>query len=250
MTPFHLNSKTILVTGASSGIGKQIAISAAEMGATIILTGRNEKRLQENLSLLKGENHQFIKADILIEEDRNNLADKLPKLDGFVNCAGIVKPFPIKFITQQKIDETLNINYEAPLLLMAQILKQKRLNKNASLVFISSTAGQNPHKGGVIYSSSKASIESLSKVLALENYHMGIRSNCISPAMVKTEMYDEAEEGMSKEFMDKHIEGYPLGVGYPEDVANAAIFLLSEASRWITGTNMRLDGGYLLEAMK
>lgn len=250
MTPFHLKNKTILITGASSGIGKQIAISASKMGAKVILTGRNESRLNDNIKLLKSDGHKTITADILSEDDRIKLIELLPNLDGVVNCAGVVKPYPIKFITQQKIDETLNINYEAPLLLMAGILKKKKLNKNASLVFISSTAGQNPHKGGVIYSSSKASIESLSKVLALENYHLGIRSNCISPAMVKTEMYDEAEKGMSKEFMDKHIEGYPLGVGYPEDVANAAIFLLSEASRWITGTNMRLDGGYLLEAMK
>ncbi|MCB0401879.1 MAG: SDR family oxidoreductase [Flavobacteriales bacterium] len=248
MTPFHLHNKTVLITGASSGIGKQTAIDIAGMGARVVLTARNKERLTETFQDLPEGDHQMIVADILIPEDRERLIAQLPQLDGVVNSAGVVNPFPIRFISQEKIDETLNINYEAPLLLMAGITKNKKLNKNASVVFMSSISGQHPHKGGVMYSSSKAAIESLSKVFALEHYHLGIRSNCISPAMVKTEMYDEAEKGMSKESMDKHIEQYPLGVGTPQDVSHAIIFLLSDASKWITGINLRLDGGYLLEA--
>lgn len=248
MTPFHLNNKTILVTGASSGIGKQVAISAAEMGATVILTGRNETKLNSTKAELNGDNHLVIVADLLNENQRKSLIEKTPSLDGIVNSAGVVKPFPIKFISQEKIDETLNINYEIPLLLMAELTKSKKINRNGSVVFMSSISGQHPHKGGALYSASKAAIESLSKVFALENYHLGIRSNCISPAMVKTEMYDEAEKGMSKESMDEHVSQYPLGVGLPTDVANTAIFLLSDASRWITGINITLDGGFLLEA--
>jgi NAD(P)-dependent dehydrogenase (short-subunit alcohol dehydrogenase family) len=248
MTPFHLHNKTILVTGASSGIGKQVAISIAQMGATVILTGRNKERLNTTLSLLDKGNHKIISADLLNIKEREFLIEEIPQLDGIVNSAGVVKPFPIKFISQEKIDETLNINYEIPLLLMSGITKNKKLNKNASVVFLSSISGQHPHKGGVLYASSKAAIEALSKVFALENYHLGIRSNCISPAMVKTEMYAEAEKGMSKESMDEHVNQYPLGVGSPEDVANTVVFLLSEASKWVTGINITLDGGFLLEA--
>ncbi len=248
MTPFHLNNKTILVTGASSGIGRQVAITISKMGGTVVLTGRNNEALENTKSHLEGNNHKILSCNLLDENDRKSLINNLPNIDGVVNSAGVVKPFPIKFINQDKIDETLNINYEIPLLLMGELTKAKKLNKNSSVVFLSSISGQHPHKGGALYSASKAAIESLSKVFALENYHLGIRSNCISPAMVKTEMYEEAEKGMSKESMDEHVNQYPLGVGYPEDVANAVIFLLSDASRWITGINITLDGGFLLEA--
>ncbi|MCX6311096.1 MAG: SDR family NAD(P)-dependent oxidoreductase [Bacteroidetes bacterium] len=245
-TPFHLHNKTILVTGASSGIGRQVAISASNMGATLLLSGRNSAELEKTISLLSGANHKIISADLLLQHERENLANEIPMLDGIVHCAGTVKPFPIKFLDQKKLDETLKINYEAPVLMMAAILKNKKLNKNASLVFLSSISGQHPHKGGTLYAGSKAAIESFAKVLSLELYPQGIRANCISPAMVKTPMFDQAADEMSKEEMDKHIGKYPLGVGLPEDVANAAIFLLSPAARWITGINITLDGGFLL----
>lgn len=245
-TPFHLNGKTILVTGASSGIGRQVAISAAKMGAKIILSGRNENELKETCDKLPKNDHTIILADLLVQSDRENLAKEMPAADGIVHCAGIVKPFPVKFIDQAKLDETLNINYEAPVLMMAAILKQKKINRNASLVFLSSISGQHPHKGGTMYAGSKAAIEAFVKVLALELYPQGIRANCISPAMVKTPMYDKAANEMSHEEMEKHVGKYPLGAGLPEDVANSVIFLLSPASRWVTGINLILDGGYLL----
>ena len=245
-TPFHLHNKTILVTGASSGIGRAIAVSIAKMGGTVIASGRDETRLEETLGILDGKGHQFIAQDLLDDEGRNKLVEQLPSLNGIVHCAGVVHPYPIKFLNQKKIDETLNINYEAPVLLMSAITQKKKLMKDASIVFLSSISGQHPHKGGAMYAGAKAALESFSKVLALEFYPQGIRSNCISPGMVKTAMYDEAEEGMSKESMDEHIAQYPLGVGYPEDVANTTIFLLSDAARWITGINITLDGGFLL----
>ena len=245
-TPFHLNNKTILVTGASSGIGRQVCISASKMGATIVLTGRNIKELKETLAQLQGTGHNIISADLVDQTERVRLSIEIPEIDGLVHCAGIVKPFPIKFLNQQKIDETLKTNYEAPVLMMAALLKEKKINKNASLVFLSSISGQHPHKGGATYAGSKAALESFVKVLALELYPQGVRSNCISPGMVKSPMYDQAAAEMSKEEMDKHVASYPLGVGIPEDVAQAAIFLLSPASRWITGINITLDGGFLL----
>lgn len=246
MTPFHLNNKTILVTGASSGLGRQIAITISEMGANVVLTGRNLKELETTISKLKKGSHTIFPADLLVEKEREDLIISLPQLDGVVNSAGVVKPFAIKFLNQKKIDETLNINYEAPLLLMGGISRKKKLNKNASIIFISSISGQNPYMGAALYAGSKAALEALSKVFALEHYYLGIRSNCISPAMVKTEMYDETERIMSKEILDEHIDKYPLGVGYPTDIANTVTFLLSDASRWITGINIILDGGFLL----
>jgi NAD(P)-dependent dehydrogenase (short-subunit alcohol dehydrogenase family) len=131
-------------------------------------------------------------------------------------------------------------------LLMAALLKAKKIAMQASLVFLSSISGQHPHKGGAMYAGSKAALEAFVKVLALELYPQGIRANYISPGMVKTPLYDKAEQDASKEVMDAHVNQYPLGVGYPEDVANAAIYLLSSASRWMTGTNLTLDGGFLL----
>ncbi len=246
ITPFHLENKTILVTGASSGIGRQVAISASEMGATLILNGRNEVELKNTLSQLKGNGHKIFIADLLKQEERDELTRTIPSLDGMVHCAGIVKPFPIKFLDQQKLEETMKLNYESPVLMTSGFLKQKKINKDASLIFLSSVSGQHPHKGGATYAGSKAALESFVKVLALELYVQGIRANCISPGMVKTAMYDQAEIEMSKEDMDKHVSKYPLGVGLPTDVAHTAIFLLSPAARWITGINITLDGGLLL----
>jgi NAD(P)-dependent dehydrogenase (short-subunit alcohol dehydrogenase family) len=242
-TQFHLTGKMILVTGASSGIGRQVAISVAEMGATLVLNGRNEARLTETLNELSGDGHVVLAANLLNEIERKTMVEQLPQLDGIVHCAGVVNSYPIKFLNEDKIAETLKINYDAPVLLMALITRKKKLNRNASIVFLSSISGQIPHVGGAMYAGSKAALESFSKVFAMEFYRQGIRSNCLSPAMVKTPMYAEAEEAMSKESMDEHVAKYPLGVGRPEDVANAAIFFLSDASRWITGTNLRLDGG-------
>ena len=245
-TNFHIHNKTILVTGATGGIGIAIAKGIAEMGGNVIATGRDKKRLYNLLNELKGEHHKVLVSDLLDEISRKSLVSQLPKIDGIVFASGVVHPYPIKFLNQKKIDETLNINYESLVLLMSEITSKIKLNNNASIVFLSSISGQHPHKGGAMYAGSKAALEAFSKVIALELQHKKIRSNCISPAMVKTAMYEVAEQNMSKEEMDKHINQYPLGVGYPEDVSNAVIFLLSNASRWITGQNIVLDGGFLL----
>ncbi len=246
MTPFQLNNKTILITGASSGIGKQAAISISEIGANVVITGRNQKRLDETFQLLKGKNNLQFSADLLVQEELQKLVEQLPQLDGVFNCAGIVKPFPIKFISTEVLDEVFKINFNAQALLMAQLTRQKKINKNASIVFSSSIAAAHPYKGGALYSSSKAALETYSKVIGLEFSNLGIRSNCIASAMVKTPMFDTAEHQGTKERMDEHIKKYPLGVGLPSDVTNAAIFLLSDASRWMTGQTITLDGGFLL----
>lgn len=242
---FRLENKTILVTGASSGIGKQVCITAALHGAKIILTGRNTSGLEKTLHQLTGSGHQLITADLTQVNAREHLTTQLPKIDGMVYCAGIVKAFPIRFLSETRLDE-MKVNFEAPALLTASLLAAKKLNREASLVYLSSISGQHPPKGGALYGASKAALETYVKVLARETAPQLIRANCISPGMVKTPLYDQAENDISKEEMDKHIARYPLGAGIPEDVANAAVYLLSPAARWVTGINLILDGGFLL----
>lgn len=246
-TPFHLTGKTILITGASSGIGRQIAVTCSRMGAQLVLTGRNSARLAETQAALEGTGHRAIAADLLNDAKTKTLVEQLPALDGVVHCAGLVHSFPIKFLDTEKIEETLQLNFVSVARLTAFISRQKKMNRNASVVFMSSISGQYPHIGGSMYGASKAALETFAKVVALEFSGMGIRANCISPAMVKTPMYDKAQQDMSKEIMDEHVAKYPLGVGQPEDVAYAAVYLLSDAARWISGINLILDGGYLLQ---
>lgn len=243
----NLNGKNILVTGASSGIGSEVAIACSKTGANVFITGRDSARLSETFKLLVGNNNVQLVADLTDENEIKSFVASLPKINGLVHCAGVLDPFPIKFLNQKKIRETFSVNFDMAVLLVAQLASQKKIEKNASFVFISSISGQFPHKGNVLYCASKAALEAFSKTVAMEFQPLLLRSNCICPAMIKTPMFDKAEQGMSKELMDEHISKYPLGVGYPSDVAEAALFLLSDKSRWITGTNITLDGGFILE---
>lgn len=243
MSNFCLKNKTILITGASSGIGAKTAEVIANLGATVVISARNAERLQNTQQKLPKGNHIIIKADLTNDADIQKLVKEIPLLDGVVHSSGIVKHFPVKLIGIKQIDEIFNINYKAPVLLMTALFKAKKINKGASVVFMSSIACNFPNKGGSLYSGAKAALNSYSKTLALEHAKQKIRSNVILAAMVKTPLFDEAEKTVTKELMDKHGEQYPLGFGEPEDVANTIAFLLSPASKWITGTEIVMDGG-------
>jgi len=240
---FELKDKTIFITGASSGIGRQIALSTSEAGAKVIITGRDESRLMETYHSLAGENHIFHISDLSDESQIASLIKDLPLLDGIVHAAGITSHFPAKFIGNKQLNETFTVNFNAPVLIMNQVLTRKLLNNSASIVFLSSIASKYPYFGGALYTASKLALEGYCKTLALELAVKKIRANCLSPAMVQTSMLEKTEDTISKESLDKMKSLHPLGFGTPEDVANAAIFLLSEASRWITGQNIIL-GGY------
>ncbi len=239
---FSLKDKTILITGASNGIGKAIAQLAANFQANLILTGRNEERLKAVKEGLTGD-HQMIRADLTQPEELEKLVNEIEQLDGIVHSAGIVKPLPIQFLKKNKIDEVANINFYVPVEINRLLFKQKKINKNASIVFISSISSHHPFKGGAVYTSFKAALETYSKSVALEMAHKGIRSNCIKAGLVETHIMEVTAQAASTESLENHRKQYPLGFGKPEDVANAVVFLLSDASQWMTGTNLVLDGG-------
>jgi NAD(P)-dependent dehydrogenase (short-subunit alcohol dehydrogenase family) len=243
-TPFHLDSKTILITGASSGIGRQVAISCSAMGAKVVITGRDEKRLNETYSLLKGAGHLKFICDLLDERQRNDLVAALPAINGVVHSAGVVMPVPIKFIAEKHLRYVMGVNFESAVMLVSGLLKNKKLNDNSSLVFFSSISVNYPYAGGAVYTASKGAIEAYSKNLALEIIPKKMRSNVIVPAMVKTPLYEETKNQSMYRSPDEYESKYPLGLGLPEDVANAAVYLLSDASRWVTGINLILDGGF------
>lgn len=241
--PFSLQNKTILVTGASSGIGKAIAIQTAEAGASLILTGRDERRLKETISQLKPAAHKIIVADLSDEEQLKQLVTDLPQLDGVVHSAGIIKRVPLKLISDKNLHELMQINFFAPALLTQALYKQKLLKDEASVVFISSVASSFASLGNIIYMSSKGAINSFMKGIAFELASSGIRANAIQPGMIKTHLTNAIPD----EEIQKDIQRYPLGrYGQPEEVAYAAIYLLSDATRWMTGSILTIDGGLTL----
>jgi len=239
--PFSLEGKTILVTGASSGIGRGIAMACAGMGARLILTARNEGRIKETLSLCEGEGHTYICADLIKAEDRARLVEQLPQLDGFVQCAGIMSRVPCKSIGAEDIQQVFQPNIEAPMLLQAELLQEKKIAKAASIVYIASIAARSAVAGNALYSASKAALISYAQCLSLELAPRLIRVNCICPAMVWTDL---ALVGATKEELEADQQKYPLKrYGTPEDIANLAIYLLSDASSWMTGSCIDITGG-------
>ncbi len=241
-----LTGKKILITGASSGIGRVTAVHAAKLGADVIITGRNEDRLYETFSMLDGDNHQMFVADLLVDDDVVKLVNNIPRINGLVNSAGIVGPTPVKFIRKENVDKIMKINFEVPVLLTGRILLQKKICDNSSIVFMSTIATQYPYFGGALYNSSKAALEAYSKTLALELVKRGIRSNCLSPGLVNTPLINEPVSDGQMELIDeslgRYLKKYPMGVGNPADVANAIVFFLSDESRWISGSNLLMGG--------
>jgi NAD(P)-dependent dehydrogenase (short-subunit alcohol dehydrogenase family) len=238
----NLSGKTVLVTGASSGIGRQTAIFISRLGGKLFITGRNEAKLQETLGKLEGEGHRMFAADLTDEKQMDQLAANLPVLNGVVHGAGIIGPTPVKFIRQENIDKLFRINFEVPVLLNSKIMLAKKLENGSSVIFFSSIVTKSPYFGGALYSSAKAALESYSNTLALEMAGRKIRSNILSPALVNTPLLtDPAREG-NPEIVDdsiqRYLKKYPMGIGEPEDVANLVVFLLADESRWISGANI------------
>jgi NAD(P)-dependent dehydrogenase (short-subunit alcohol dehydrogenase family) len=240
---FSLRNKTILITGASSGIGRQIAITASAMGATLIITGRDEERLLETKNLLAGESTHLV-ADLTRHTEVNALIAGLPRLDGVVFCAGVVEYTPVKFISAEKIDKIFLINFNSQVLLTQQLLKGKKMERAASLVYISSISAKIGVAATALYAASKAALNSFVKVTASELASQKIRANAICPGLVRTPLLSRAAgDNLSAETFSEAEKSYLLGLGETQDVAGPAVFLLSDAARWITGTEIIVDGG-------
>ena len=242
MNPFSLEGKKILVTGASSGIGKVTAIACAANGAHVVITGRNEERLNETLSLLSGDGHIAIAAELCAQEEINRLVDAMPELDGAFLCAGVSDTTPVKYMNSEAIQRVLSINLEAPMLLTQRLLLKKKIKKGASLVFMSSMGAEQVAPGLGIYAASKSGLNAFMRAVATEQASRKVRANAVMAGMVKTELIDTLSQ-LTEEDIKRDEAKYPLGYGQPEDVANAVIYLLSDASRWMTGMTLKLDGG-------
>lgn len=248
--PFSLAGKTVLVTGASSGIGRATAVECAKMGATLILTARNEQRLQETLALLPEGRHTLIPAALGTEEAAKNLVAQLPadvKLDGVVHCAGISGLHLSTFLKEETALATLNTNLLTPIFINKYLQKKRKLNAHASVVFISSVAAYHPNIGQTIYAAAKNGIIAAMKTLARELFAKGIRANAVCPAMVDTPMTAPETQGLSEEQLAEDKAKHFLGrYGKPEEVAQMVVYLLSDATLWVTGSVFQIDGGYTL----
>ncbi len=244
--PFSLEGRTILVTGASSGIGRAIAIECSRMGARLIIHGRSEDRLSETYKNLSGENHLMILGDLTSEEGRKELCDSLPELDGVVFNAGIEKRQLCRMVKEEDIYAILNVNFTSIALLQKSLLKKKKLTEGASIVMMASRAAFAPSIGNAIYSASKGALISYAKVLGLEVASRRMRVNCICPGMVFTELTRRDAEMYGVDLNETQ-KSYPLGrLGIPEDIAYLTVYLLSNASQWMTGSCIDISGGGMM----
>lgn len=247
--PFSLEGKTILVTGASSGIGAETAIECSRLGANVIVTGRNEIRLQETYNRLVSDSaiqkHRLFFADLTSEEDLISLVDGIDPIDGLVNNAGVNRVKPVSFIKNEDLEFVYKNNVFSCVNLTRLLLKKKKLKRNGSVVFTSSVSAFFNAPGRALYASSKAAVTSFMRSLAVELADKGIRANAVHPGMVETKMI---AENLTEEELKNNLKEYPLNrFGKPKDVAWAVIYLLSDASSWITGTSIVVDGGFMLK---
>lgn len=241
--PFSLDGKTILITGASSGIGRETAIVCSKMGATVVITGRNEDRLKETYDRLEGDENLSIAADLIDSEAIEILVQQLPDLTGVVHCAGIGDRSMLKMVKEKDIVKVMRTNFESPVLLQKALLKKKKLVNSSSIVFVASRAPFAPTVGNGIYAASKGALIAYAKVLGLEVANQLMRVNCVCPAMVWTELVerDAALTGIDYHEAEK---AYPLKrYGRPNDIANLIVYLLSDASSWMTGSCIDITGG-------
>lgn len=242
VNPFSLEGKSILVTGATSGIGRAVAIACAQMGARVHVTGRNVSRLEKTAFELGSHAGCAIPTDLANPQNVECLAEQLPALNGIVHCAGIAGRTPCKNVTVPALDSAFKTNLYAPVLLQAALLRKKKVCKAASIVLLASRAAASPSVGNAVYSATKGALISYAKCLALELAPRRVRVNCICPGMVWTPMITGGE--IDTAHLEEAQSLYPLKrYGKPEDIAHLAVYLLSEASAWMTGSCIDISGG-------
>lgn len=243
---FTLKEKSILITGASSGIGKAVAQKCATAGANCIITARNESRLKQTLESLTGDNHQLLIADLSDNEAIVNLVNTLPKLDGAVLCAGIFEPKMLKFTDDQDLIKLFETNVFSVIRIVRELIQQKKLKKESSIVIIASINGVYCGSiGGTLYGATKGALEGFTKSVALEVAPLKIRVNTIAPGMVETPILKNSE--IDNDALEADKQNYPFKrYGQPEEIGMASVYLLSDATKWMTGSSVKIDGGYTL----
>lgn len=243
--PFTIEGKTILITGATSGIGRATAIECAQMGANVILNGRNTSRLEETLRMMYDvEKHLIISADLTDEEQVKALIEQCPVVDGVACCAGVANMNPFAFVLQEEMERIFQNNCFAPVMLVNRLLKAKKLGKGNSVVFVSSVDGPKiVHAGNSVYSGSKSALVGMARNMAIDLAGKKIRVNCVLPGTTDTPMIHTGSA--TDESLAETAKSLPMKrFAQPEEIANAIIFLLSDASSYITGTEITVDGGY------
>lgn len=245
--PYSLENKTILITGASSGIGKATAVECAKLGARVIITARREEQLKEVLDILEGNNHEYRVCDLRDCNSIIKLIDSINEINGLVNNAGFSKTLPVPYINMNSISDILQVNTIAPILLLSGLVKKRKLSKGSSVVFTCSVSGLGKTSpGNTMYASSKGAIAAFTMGAAKELAEKSIRVNSVCPGMVETNIIDKLS--VSKEQLEADRQSFPLKrYGRPEEIAWAIIYLLSNASSWVTGTNLIIDGGRTLK---
>lgn len=240
--PYSLEGKTILITGASSGIGRATAIECSKLGAKCVLTARNEERLQATLAAMEGEEHSIIVADLTNAEDIERLAAETPELDGVVNNAGIAHSKLVSFLKQSDLESVFGANTYAPVMLTKWLLKKKKIKNEGSIVFTSSIAAMSANLGNSVYGMSKSAIMTFAEYCATELATKKIRVNSVHPGMVNTEMTRNVV--FSEEELEKDKNNYPLKrYAEPNEIAWGIIYLLSDTTKWVTGIQLIIDGG-------
>lgn len=247
--PLDLKGKTIVVTGASSGIGRETAILLSQLEANLVLVARNRDRLEATRDAMSSGNHRIEVFDLSACEEipkwMQSVAAVTGPIHGVVHAAGKQAALPIRSAPKARIDDLLHTNlYSAMMLARALVHKTCRPADGASLIFLSSVIAFRGKPALSIYGASKAALIGLTKSLAVELAPERIRVNCIAPGFVQTEMLEQAQELMTEEQIQALEHAHPLGFGTPRDVAHAAAFLLADTGRWITGSTLVIDGGY------
>lgn len=244
--PYSISGKCVLITGASSGIGRATAIECSKLGARVILSGRNEKRLEETFLMMEGQGHIVIPTDLDKEEEVKQLVDSLPQMDGIVCNAGISKTSPILYFNRKDLEQVFSVNVFSIALLLKYVLKKKLMRNPSSIVITSSVGGvYNVSPGNGIYSMSKSAVDAYMRTAALELSGRGIRCNSVNPGMTWTNLITDGS--LADEQLKSDMDRYPLKrYGEPKDIALAIIYLLSDASSWMTGTALKIDGGFSL----
>jgi NAD(P)-dependent dehydrogenase (short-subunit alcohol dehydrogenase family) len=247
--PLDLTGRTILVTGASSGIGRSTAVLLSQLGARVVLAARNQERLRQTAEALEGSGHEVEPIDLAelekIPDWLAGVAQKAGPLAGLVHCAGMASLMPLRVLTMRHLETVMRVNFQSAVALTTAFSRKRVHQAGSSVVLVASVAASCGVPARSAYSASKGALVAFARSAALELAKTGLRVNCVAPAYVRTEMYEESLGGLTPEQLQSVVEAtQPLGLGEPADVANAIAFLLADTGRWITGSVLAVDGGY------